>query len=115
MTIKYDENFIKKPLEPVAYTQEMVLELKKCSEDITHFLKYCKIVHPDLGRITFEPYKFQETILQTVMNNRFTVILCARQAGKCVQSETQIRIRNKNTGIIENISMKNLYNRYKKN
>lgn len=82
MTIKYDDQFIKKPLEPVEYTPEMILELEKCSQDVNYFLKYIKIVHPDMGRITFNPYPFQKTILQTVMNNRFTVILCARQAGK---------------------------------
>jgi intein/homing endonuclease len=82
MSIKYDDTFVKKPLELVEYTPERLLELKRCSEDITHFLKYVRIVHPDLGRIPFNPYDFQKQILRTVMDNRFSVILCARQAGK---------------------------------
>lgn len=82
MSVKYDDVYIKKPLGIVEYTPEMLLELKHCSEDIQYFLKYVKIVHPDRGRIQFEPYDFQKQILQTVKDNRFSVILCARQAGK---------------------------------
>lgn len=82
MAIKYDENYVKQPLAPVEYTPEMLKELKRCSEDIQHFLRYVKIVHPDKGRIDFEPYDFQRKILQTVKDNRFSVILCSRQAGK---------------------------------
>lgn len=82
MSVKYDDTYVKKPLEPVAYTAEMLLELQRCSEDIQYFLKYVKIVHPDKGRIPFDPYPFQKVILSTVKENRFSVILCARQAGK---------------------------------
>jgi len=82
MAIKYDAQFVKQPLAPVEYTPEMLQELKRCSEDILHFLRYVRIVHPDRGRIDFEPYDFQKKILTTVKDNRFCCILCSRQAGK---------------------------------
>lgn len=110
MAIKYDDNYVKQPLAPVEYTPEMLQELKRCSEDIQHFLKYVKIVHPDKGRIDFEPYDFQRKILQTVKDNRFAVILCSRQAGKCVQSDTKITVKNKKTGFVETASIGDFYN-----
>lgn len=81
MSIKYSD-YVKKPFEECEYTPEQISELAYCSEDIDEFLKYVKIIHPDRGKIIFEPYDFQYEILNTVQDNRFSVILCARQSGK---------------------------------
>ena len=83
MSIKYNE-FVKKPLEEYQYSKNELLELSSCSDNIKIFYKYVKIVHPDKGLITFNPYNFQKKILKTVDLNRFTAILCSRQAGKTV-------------------------------
>ncbi|MFW6001930.1 MAG: hypothetical protein ACOCQD_01165 [archaeon] len=81
MPVSYD-NYIKKPHEEIEYTSEQIQELKKCNDDIFHFFNYVKIVHPDYGRVTFEPYDFQEDIVNTYLNNRFLILLLARQVGK---------------------------------
>lgn len=110
MAIKYDDAYIKKPLEPIEYTPEMVLELQKCSANIENFLPYVKIIHPDLGRIKFEPYQFQKTILNTIQNNRFLCILAARQCGKSTVISTYalwyaIFNNDKTIGIVSNKSL----------
>ena len=81
MGIKYTD-FIKKPNLELEYTPEMLVELQKCAEDIWNFLPYVKIVHPDRGVITFNPYDFQKHILKNLQKHRFHVILCGRQLGK---------------------------------
>lgn len=81
MGVKYGDQ-VKKPLLELSYTDDMIMELSKCEDDIWYFLKYVKIVHPDKGVITFEPYDFQKKILKNLQTARFNVALCSRQAGK---------------------------------
>ena len=82
MPIRYDEQFVKRPRAEYDYTEEEVLELKKCSESCVHFIKYVKIVNPDLGEVFFEPYDYQLDLLQKFQDHRFNVGLCSRQSGK---------------------------------
>lgn len=83
MTIKYDEDgYIKRPEMEIEYTPEMLNEIQKCSEDFFYFLKYVKILHPDLGRTSFVPRGYQEEILGSVIENKFTIACCSRQSGK---------------------------------
>jgi hypothetical protein len=103
------DSFVKKPLDVFEYTADHVKELQKCSEDFWYFIKYVKIVHPDKGRIPFEPYPFQKEILNTVLDERFSVILCPRQVGKCVSHNSMISLRNKKTDQIEDIAIGDLY------
>ena len=42
---------------------------------------YAKISHPQRGLIPFKTYDFQGDLLETFMDNRFTVVLKARQLG----------------------------------
>ena len=109
MPIRYDEQFVKRPRSEYDYNEEEILELKKCSESCVHFIKYVKIVNPDLGEVFFEPYDYQLDLLQKFQDHRFNVGLCSRQSGKCVQQDTEITIRNKKTGEIENTTIGNFY------
>jgi hypothetical protein len=81
MGVAYNE-YVKKPYEEYEYTVEEGQELLKCSEDFWAFLKHVKIIHPDDGRITFEPYQYQKDIFDLILNNRFVVTMVARQSGK---------------------------------
>jgi len=112
MSIRYSD-YVKRPFEEHSYLPEEILELSKCSNNIKPFLKHVRIVHPDRGKITFKPYKFQKIILKTVKDNRFTCVLCSRQSGKCVYSESLITIRNKITGKIEKVSIGNFFDNVK--
>ena len=57
-------------------------EYKRCALDSVHFLKrYCIIQHPIRGKIPFNLYDFQEETLDKFLDNRFNIVLKARQIG----------------------------------
>lgn len=74
-------------LKPVGvqyeFTQEQVIELTKCAEDPVYFMEnYVNIVTLDHGVTKFKPYGFQKNMINTMHNNRFVLVRCARQSGK---------------------------------
>ena len=57
-------------------------EYIKCAQDPVYFLKkYCMIQHPIQGKIPFHLYPFQEETINDFKENRFNIILKARQLG----------------------------------
>lgn len=105
MSIRYDEKFVLRPRTEHEYTQDEILELSKCSADIYEFIKHVKIVHPDKGKITYEPYDYQRELLELIDNNRYIIGMWCRQCGKCEKHNTKIKIRNKHTGKEEEIQI----------
>lgn len=88
------------------FTPAMVKELKKCRDNIVHFAEnHFTIVNLDRGKETIELYPAQKRVLKSLQNNRFVVLLSSRQAGKCLKSDTTIKIRNKVTNEIEDITI----------
>ncbi len=81
MPILHNE-FVKRQNDVFEYTPEHIKELDKCSKEFWHFLTYVKIVHPDEGRIEFEPYPFQKEIFKTIAEKQFIVLNISRQTGK---------------------------------
>ncbi len=62
--------------------KDMMAEIVRCGKDPTYFCnKYAQISHPMRGLIPFEMYDFQEDTLAAFKDNRFSVILKARQLG----------------------------------
>jgi hypothetical protein len=67
----------------LSYTQEQVEEILKCTEDPVYFIKkYVKIVNVDRGLIPFDMWNFQEDMVRTFHENRFTIAKMPRQVGK---------------------------------
>ena len=65
------------------YTEEQVREIAKCMEDPIYFIKtYTKIVNIDDGLVPFNMYEFQERMVDTFHNNRFSICKLPRQSGK---------------------------------
>ena len=65
------------------YTEEQVKEILKCSEDPLYFVKnYVKIVNVDHGLVPFTMWPFQEDMVTTFHNNRFSICKMPRQVGK---------------------------------
>jgi hypothetical protein len=65
------------------FTQTEYDEFKKCRLDVVHFArKYIKIVTLDKGMVPFDLWNFQEDMLRTIQNNRFTITKYPRQTGK---------------------------------
>ena len=65
---------LKKANTPIEFTQEQVLEFLKCKEDPVYFAKnYVKIVSLDEGLVPFQPYDFQEKLINNFHGNRFNI------------------------------------------
>ncbi|QDJ96427.1 terminase large subunit [Xanthomonas phage Xoo-sp13] len=74
---------LKKAHQQVAYTHEQIIELDRCERDPIYFIRnYVKIKHPKRGKISFALYDYQEELVKMYMENRFNIILSARQTGK---------------------------------
>lgn len=87
-------------------------ELKRCKNDILYFCrKYFKIVSLKDGLVTLDPYPKQAELLKFIQDNNRVICTASRQVGKCVQKNSIIRIRNKITGIEEEITIVQFFTR----
>ena len=67
----------------IEFTKEQVQEYLKCSQDPIYFIKnYVRIVSLGEGLVPFKLYDYQEQIVNTVHNNRFSIAKLPRQSGK---------------------------------
>jgi hypothetical protein len=74
---------LKKANVPVEFTKEQIEEYQKCMEDPVYFIQeYMKIVSLDEGLVPFEMYDFQQNMVRTFHDNRFTICKLPRQSGK---------------------------------
>lgn len=95
---------------PVEFTEEQIAEYLHCSQDPVYFIKnFVKIVNLNDGLVPFELYDFQEKFVKIMHDNRFVISKFPRQSGKCVYSDTKVRVRNKNTGEIKEIPVETFY------
>lgn len=70
-----------------AFTQEEIDEFLKCSQDPVYFSKkYVKIINVDEGLVPFNMWDFQEDMLRTFHENRFSICKLPRQVGKTTVS-----------------------------
>jgi len=113
MPITYNEQ-VKAPGVEIEYTMDQILELAKCRESFKDFMKHIIIVSLDQGRIPFQPFDYQKEMLEVFDKNRYSIMLSSRQSGKCLYFNSLVKIRNKKTGEIEEITMEELYNRKNK-
>lgn len=76
-------NLLKKSGTPVEWTPERMQEWLKCSQDPIYFCKtYMQIINVDEGLQPFDMYPYQEEIVRSMYENRYTIVATARQAGK---------------------------------
>lgn len=87
------------------YTEEEIIELRKCAEDVVYFAnKYAySMTDEGIQKITLRDYQIDR--LRDLQNNRFNVYMASRQIGKCFLHFINIKIRNKKTGKIESIEI----------
>jgi len=92
------------------YTEEQVKEILKCSEDPAYFIRtYMKIVNVDHGLVPFDMWNFQEDMVKTFHENRFSICKMPRQVGKCFCVNTPIKIKNKKTGEVIEMTIGEFY------
>ncbi len=69
------------------FTKEQILEFMACKNDPVYFAKnHVKIVSLDEGLVPFQPYDFQEKLIENFHANRFNICKMPRQTGKSTTS-----------------------------
>jgi len=95
-------NYLNNPLirgrgQNIGYTKEHILEIIKCKNDIFYFAEnYYKIIHPDLGTININLRDYQKVMLQTYVDNRYSILRTSRQIGKCFYTNSYIKYKKDN-------------------
>jgi len=65
---------LKKANTQIEFTQEQIIEFVKCKDDPVYFANnYIKIVSLDKGLTQFNPYDFQEKLINRFHENRFNI------------------------------------------
>ena len=94
---------LKKANVPMNFTREQLGEMMKCAQDPIYFSRnYIKIVSLDHGIIPFKMYDFQEDLVRSFHDKRFTICKMPRQTGKsttCVSFLLYYLIFNDNVNI----------------
>lgn len=62
-------------------TREELSNLSRVSVDVFFFSLFCNVIHPVRGKVRFELYPFQKSVLYNFIAQRFNIILKFRQAG----------------------------------
>jgi len=76
-------DLIKKPYSQETYTHGELKEFMRCARDPKHFiLNYCFIQHPTKGRMAFDLFDYQEELINSYHNYRYSISLLPRQTGK---------------------------------
>lgn len=105
---------LKKPGVQIEWTPERLAEIAKCAKDPIYFAEqYIKIVTTDHGLVPIKLYDYQKDIANSITTGRTVVAVTSRQAGKCIHRDTKIKLRNKRTGEINEISIGSFYENLK--
>lgn len=74
---------LKKPNVKIDWTKEQVEEFIKCQDDPIYFAeKYIKIITSDDGLVTLKLFDYQKEMIESMHNNKKTIIATSRRAGK---------------------------------
>ena len=81
----FGDQQLRKPHLLFEYTQEEIEELVRCKGDVNYFANhYAYTMNPSTGALNLITLRdYQEDLLNTINNNRYCVIVAARQSGKC--------------------------------
>jgi hypothetical protein len=105
---------LKKAGDIVDYTPENIIEFKKCMADPVYFASnHIKIVNIDKGLIPIPLYEHQKALLNNFTEHRNNIVLASRQTGKCVCKETLVTVKNKKTGEVKTLKIKDLFTKIK--
>ena len=99
----------------IEWTEDLLEEYEKCFNDPIYFAeRYIKIVHPSKGLMPIKLFDYQKETIEAFINHDRIILTTGRQMGKCVALNTIVKVRNKKTGRIEEITIGELYERANK-
>ena len=108
-----DGVLIKKANQKETFTEYQIQELLKCMDPETGYMYFAKnyayIQHPMKGRVQFEPFPYQEELLKAYHDHRYTVALLSRQTGKCLEKDTTVKLKNKHTGEVVEMTVEEFF------
>lgn len=94
-------------------TDAEIAEFRHCMQDINYFANnYCKLMTPE-GVKNIQLRDYQEKYLTHVQKNRLSIYLSCRQAGKCVNFLTKIKLKLVENSQNNNFTDDGLINRLK--
>lgn len=84
MPIIYDERgMIKRPGLKIEFDRAMMSNYAQCAQSVVYFAQhFFYIIHPKTGSQLIKLRDYQERILKAFQDNRFNILLSARQMGK---------------------------------
>lgn len=62
-------------------TREELSNLSRVTVDVFFFSLFCYVIHPVRGKVRFELYPYQKSVLYNFVKERFNILLKFRQAG----------------------------------
>ena len=84
--VSLDSDQIKKAHKKHKYSKTQVEQLEKCMDPKSgplYFMKqFMKIQHPVKGSIPFQPFPYQERLIESYNDHRFSIAMLPRQTGK---------------------------------
>lgn len=94
----------------IPYTNETLQEYIKCKEDPIYFIKnYVKIISLDRGLIPFELFEYQIKFIMALHENRRILGMFPRQHGKCLLLNTKVKLKQKSTNKIVEVTLGDFY------
>jgi hypothetical protein len=86
MSTTNELSIIKTPYRKMSLTEKQILEFAKCADPETgprYFMdNYFFIQHPTKGAMQYHPFEYQERLIDSYHNYRFSISLMPRQTGK---------------------------------
>ena len=74
---------IKRPNQEAEYGPEDIQHLKRCKYDPIYFIEnFVMVQHPTKGTVPMILYEYQKRMIESIHNNKDSIILASRQLGK---------------------------------
>ena len=77
---------IRNPYKKMSMSEQQIIEFARCADPVTgprYFMSnYFYIQHPTKGAMQYKPFEYQERLIDSYHENRFSISLMPRQTGK---------------------------------
>jgi hypothetical protein len=81
-----ETNLVKTPYRRTSFTDQQLEEFVKCADPVTgpqYFMdNFFYIQHPVKGKMLYHPFEYQQRLIDTYHNYRFSISMMPRQTGK---------------------------------
>lgn len=81
-----DDKLVKKGHRKTSFSKEQILELQLCMDPVNgpeYFMRnFMYVQHPVKGKMKYIPYQYQNELLRTYHDYRYSIVMLGRQLGK---------------------------------